>query len=161
MGFKICDSNVLVSANGRDTHADLECQLACIDALEEIIEKDILVLDRSGEIIEEYSGYCQYSGQPGVGDMFFKYTYNNMYYDESCLLVDITSNNSGSYSEVPGEIDTAGFHKKDHKFIAAAAASGKSPAILNATDSDWYIHRAVIQKHGFIVLQLCPQHQNK
>ena len=160
MSFRICDSNVLIAANGRYTHADVECQLSCVEALMNLIKSDILVLDSTDEIIDEYVRHTSYSGQPGVGDAFFKHIYDNKYNSKSCLLVTITAI-ANTYSEVPREINDAGFDKSDQKFVAVAISSGVNPVILNATDSDWYIHRNELESHDINVLQLCPQHQDR
>jgi hypothetical protein len=46
-----------------------------------------------------------------------------------------------------------------HAFIVAVAvASGESPPILNAVDSDWWNHREALVESGFVVDFLCPQH---
>ncbi len=161
MNFKICDSNVLIAANGRGTHADEVCQLACIEALENIIKNNVLVLDHSNEIMDEYVKYASYSGQPGVGDMFFKHIYRNKYNSDFCLLVTITKTANDTYLEVPRGLDVAGFDKSDQKFVAVAVSSRENPEILNATDSDWYIYRSELSQHGINILQVCPQHQNK
>ena len=161
MGFKICDTNVLVAANGRNTHADINCQISCTEALTNIKSNDILILDRNGEIISEYVNNINFSGQPGVGDAFFKHIFDNQSNPHFCLLVDITRIANDTYAEVPRAIDEDGFDKSDQKFVAAAISSGENPPILNATDSDWYIHREQLGLHGINVQQLCPQHQDK
>ena len=72
----VVDTNVAIAANGRNTHASLACQLACIEFLEKLVSakyRTAIILDDLDLIISEYSGYLNYKGQPGVGDMFFKY----------------------------------------------------------------------------------------
>ena len=41
----VVDTNVAMAANGRDTHADLECQLDCIEKLAAICREAVVVLD--------------------------------------------------------------------------------------------------------------------
>ena len=59
----------------------LECQLACVRAIDEIRSNGVVALDRTGLILREYADHCNYSGRPGVGDVFFKYTFDNQYTD--------------------------------------------------------------------------------
>ena len=161
MEYKVCDTNVLIVANGLNTHANIKCQISCVDALMDLKNRDILILDHTGEILNEYSRYSSHSGQPGVGDAFFKHIFDNIYNQNSCLLVTITKIENNTYAEVPGEINDAGFDKSDQKFVAAAISSGKTPFVLNATDSDWHIHKEQLDRNGINVSQLCPQHQDK
>ena len=50
----VVDTNVAIAANGGDrTHADEECQLACVQQLE-ALEQEIVAIDNMGRILEEY-----------------------------------------------------------------------------------------------------------
>ena len=46
MSAFVVDVNVPIVANGRETHADLDCQNASIDALLDIVQTGMLVLDK-------------------------------------------------------------------------------------------------------------------
>lgn len=65
--------NVLVAANENSEQADPECQIRCIDELLAIKNREILVLDADAEILDEYARHCCRSGEPGVGDQFFRW----------------------------------------------------------------------------------------
>ena len=69
----VVDTNVAIVANGRGTHADVSCQLACVERLEEVTRQWVVAVDDGGAILDEYSGHLHHSGIPGVGDAFFKY----------------------------------------------------------------------------------------
>ena len=89
----VIDTNVAIAANGRNTHACAECQLACIDFLEKLTQhpkKQLVVLDDAEQIWGEYSSHLNYRGQPGVGDIFFKYLHDNRHKQEAIELVSIT-----------------------------------------------------------------------
>ena len=66
----VVDTNVAIVANGRETHADGPCQFACIVKLERVVEQEIVAIDCTNFILDEYRNYLCHSGQPGVGDAF-------------------------------------------------------------------------------------------
>lgn len=74
----VIDTNVAISANGRSTHASWGCQLSCIEFLASYPQISI-VLDTLGLIMAEYAEHLNYSGEPGVGDIFFKYLHDYQY----------------------------------------------------------------------------------
>lgn len=153
----VTDTNVLIAANGRDTHADLACQLACATAIFEIASNGTAALDGGGLIMGEYVGYCNHSGQPGPGDVFFKYLFDNQYAGARVKLVAITSIDDPrrGFAELPeNDLDPS-----DRKFLAAAVAA--QAVILNATDSDWVEQQALVERLSVAVRQLCPQHVTK
>ena len=69
MKTHVIDTNVAVAANGRDTHANKACQLACMDALVLVATQKVAIDDR-GLILKEYGNRLNYAGRPGVGDFF-------------------------------------------------------------------------------------------
>lgn len=160
---RVVDTNVLVAANGRDTHADLECQLACINALEKIKSDKILLLDNLGLILDEYSRHCHYKGEPGVGDFFFKYVFDNQLVQSKCHIVSITQDhdNQSNFLEFPSDQGLQSFDPSDRKFVAVSIASSVYPKVCNATDSDWEEFKIELEKININVIQLCPQHATK
>ena len=154
------DTNVLISANGVDTHASFKCQLRCIELLEQIISnKKLILLDAEGDIFEEYQNYCDFSGKPGVGDFFFKWLHDHIANDELVRnLVVLKSNQEDIIYNVLKKIAClSGFDSSDQKFLAVAMTYEHNAVIHNATDSDWYNHRDCIAGiEGVAVNQLCP-----
>ena len=153
----VTDTNVLIAANGRNTHANSHCQLACIRAIEEIRAKGVAILDRSGLILSEYVDHCSHSGQPGVGDGFFKYLFDNQYAEDRVRLVNITKvdDPGRSFAQLPANT----LDMSDRKFLAVAVVA--QAVILNATDSDWAEQKALVEQLSVTVRQLCPQHAKK
>ncbi len=159
----LIDTNVLIVANGRNTHADYECQLACIEILEQIVANDIVVLDSMSLILDEYSKYCNYKGDPGVGDFFFKHTCDNQLVESKCLIVPITPDphRPDNFSEFPTHSGLVSFDPSDRKFVAASISSPSNSPIYNATDSDWSDARVALDDCDVPVVQLCPQHATR
>ena len=48
------------------------------------------------------------------------------------------------------------FDRSDRKFLAVAVAA--RVVVLNAVDSDWGEHKALMDEMGVVVKELCPQH---
>ena len=101
MADVVIDTNVAIVANGQTTQAGIECEEACIDALQRIYnvrrvtadndeeEQCRVVLDDGDEIMNEYRCHLSPSGQPGPGDAFFKWLWNNQFQEDHCVRVGI------------------------------------------------------------------------
>ena len=150
------DTNVLVVANGRGTHADEKCHERCVDELEHIVKHCVVVVDCDGRIIEEYMKHASF-GSRGVGDVFFKHVFDNGYNPARVRRVRITPTDDDrrGFQELP----VNGLDRADRKFLATAIV-GKAP-VLNATDSDWEEQKELTTEVDVEVRQLCPQHTSK
>ena len=157
MSAFVVDVNVPIVANGRGTHADLDCQNASINALLGIVQAGILVLDDQMQILEEYRRYLNPSGQPGVGDAFMQWVWENQAVAERCEQVSLTIGENG-FREFPSDPRLNRFDLADRIFVAVAKASSNDPEILNAVDPDWWEHRDALAQNGIRVNFLCPQH---
>lgn len=154
MDAYVVDTNVLIAANGRETHASVECQLSCVEQLMQIVSKpDKVCIDSLDLIMAEYRRYASYAGAPGVGDMFFRHVHDNIGNVTLCEQVGIHPG-GGSFLEYPTDPNLAGFDLSDHKFVAVCRASAYKPTIVNATDSDWKIFRQPLAKNRIRVRNL-------
>lgn len=155
---KVIDTNVLIVANGNSKQASIDCELACIEMIERPAKISISI-DEQGLIMDEYEKYCSYKGAPGVGDMFFKYIYDNQYDPTSRVnLITITpiDDETRSFKELP----TNNFDPSDRKMLATAVVA--EAEVVNATDSDWAEQDELMQQLNVTVRQLCPDccHRN-
>lgn len=153
------DTNVLQVANGNSPQADASCQLACVRELIRIRSEDVVCLDRIGLILDEYCRQrFNFSGQPGVGDSFFKWLFENQGNAEHCEQVTITPRDGEGwdFEEFPTDRRLASFDRSDRKFVAVALASERKPRVLNAVDSDWRAFRVPLEENGVFVQFLCP-----
>lgn len=152
----VIDTNVAISANGKNTHASPACQLACIELLENC-KKFYIAIDKAGLIISEYAKHLSHAGQPGVGDMFFKYLHDNEYAAKKIHAVSITisEDTCRGFNELPiNSLDPS-----DRKFLATAVVA--KATIINATDSDWAEQGELLETLNIEVKQLCPEHSCK
>ncbi len=156
MAERVVDTNVLLVASGRDDSSP-ECRLSCIGILVEITSRGGLVLDSLGLIVEEYSRRHNYSGQPGVGDAFFRWVHSNRYRKELCSTVPITPTEDGSFAEFPADPGLATFDEDDRKFVATAISHGDAE-ITVGTDSDWWQHREAFAEAGVKIQFRCEGH---
>ena len=160
MMVSVVDTNVAVAANGRYTHADELCRLACVERLEFLVAQEaeeVVAIDDRGLILEEYRNHLSHSGSPGVGDMFFKHVVTNLGNCARVRRFPVTpsENDRRGFEELPENT----FDRSDRKFLAVAVVAGA--VIVNATDSDWNEQAALMDELGVQVSQLCPQHASR
>jgi hypothetical protein len=151
MIHRVVDTNVAIVANGRDTNATVKCQLACLTQLRKILEGGQIVIDDAGDILEEYRRYLSPSGQPGVGDRFFREILIN--FTSKVQRVHLEKKSDGSYSDFLIDARLKAFDASDRKF--AAVARKVAVPVLNATDSDWLDHREALADNGIVVEFAC------
>jgi len=155
----VVDTNVPLVANEEAEQAGLGCIKACVAALEEVVYKGKIVIDDKMLILHEYINRLSLSGQPGPGDAFVKWVFENQANTERCETVPVTlkSGDPDDLVEFPNDPDLVRFDRSDRKFVAVTLASKMKPTILNATDTDWYDARGALAKHGVKIDFLCPE----
>jgi hypothetical protein len=149
----VVDTNVAILANNREWPSP-ECVLACAQQLREIVHTGRIALDAGDRIFAQYRGHLSFSGQPGVGDAFFKWVFDHYWNDERCDRVLITPEGD-SYKEFPADERLAAFHSKDRMFVAVAAVHSEQPPILQAVDAKWRNFVASLADYGVNVQFLC------
>ncbi len=107
-------------------------------ALLDVTQLGHVVVDDGLEIVQEYRNNLRAQGQPGVGDAFFKWLWDNLYVKEICTHVQITKHSKRGYREFSIHAGLAAFDPSDRKFVALAAAHPEHPPILQAVDSKWW-----------------------
>lgn len=148
---KVIDSNVAIVANGHAPQASIDCELACVELLERC-EHLSICLDQTSLIMDEYAKHLSYAGNPGVGDMFFKYLHDNQYAEKNIELVTINqvADDQRGFAELPENK----FDPSDRKFLATAVSA--EAHVVNATDSDWAEQQELMNQLNITVQQLCP-----
>ena len=151
----VVDTNVAVVANrGPEVTADLSCQLKCVERLQHLIELGTVAIDETGLVLEEYAKRLGWSGGPGVGSAFFKYIHNYQHLGERVRRVAVTQSDDDrkGFEELPENT----FDRADRMFLAVAVVA--NAVVLNATDSDWCEHEALMYQLEVEVHQLCPEY---
>ena len=154
----VVDTNVAVVANLQHEKAGPDCILASIGALSRARGQVVLV-DDGQFVFNEYRGQLSHSGQPGLGDAFFKWLWDNQANPERCRQISITPlDDSGTeFAEFPNDNDLLKFDRADRKFVAVALASGIKPTVLNSSDTDWWLFREALERNGLVLEFLCPE----
>lgn len=160
MSAFVVDVNVPIVANEHTPHADLNCVSVCVDTLAMIVRDGAIVLDDGMRILKLYLNYLSPNGQPGVGDAFMQWVWENQAVSERCELVTLTPNGHGTtdFQQFPDDPSLTGFDQSDRVYVAVALASTRNPEVLNAVDTDWWQHRAALLRCGIRLRFLCPQH---
>ena len=153
----VVDTNVAIVANGRETDADAQCQLACVEKLKFVAAGEVVAIDDGNSILKEYTRHLRFSGMPGVGDAFFKHVFDCQYQDDRVRRVAVTPSEDErrGFQELPEN----GFDPSDRKFLAVAVVA--KAVVLNATDSDWGEQEGLMERLGVEVSQLCPRYALK
>jgi hypothetical protein len=156
----VVDVNVAIVANGRSPQADPVCVSACVDALINIHAVGKIVLDDGMRILSEYMNHLSMTGQPGMGDAFMQWVWQNQAVKSRCERVHLESNPEDleSFLEFPADSDLQGFDPSDRKYVVVALGSRERPEVLNAVDPDWWEHRVALARIGIRLRFLCLQH---
>ena len=157
----VVDTNVPLVANGKADQAGWECEAACIQALRQVRGERRTLLDDKQLIIKEYRKRLSHSAQPGLGDAFFKWLWENQANPQHCRIVPVTVHADRGLAEFPDDPRLDSFDPSDRKFVAVALTSGTRPKLLNATDTDWRHDRQALAENGVDLLMLCPELMEK
>lgn len=158
----VVDTNIALVANDKTPQAGIDCVAACTEALIQIREGRRVLVDDHNLIFDEYRRHLSPSGQPGLGDAFFKWLWDNQGNPDHCRQVSVKPRRDRrGFDEFPDDAALEGFDPGDRKFVAVAVASGERPPILNASDTDWWEYREALERHGVKVRFLCPELMNR
>src|SRR5207237_10782006 len=91
----VVDVNVPIVANGSAPQADFKCRYACVEAIQNIVERGMLVFDDQMRILDEYLRYLSPRGQPGVGDAFMRWVWEHQAVAERCEQVHVVVSAAG------------------------------------------------------------------
>lgn len=151
------DTNAAIAANGKSPQASLSCVQACQTRLYLVRSRQRVLIDEGGLVLDEYRRHLSPRGQPGLGDAFFKWLWDNQANLQVCRRVSISpiSDPLRAFAEFPDDPDLKGFDRSDQKFVAVVLASRQRAAILDATDTDWWSFREALLRHGIQVEFLC------
>jgi hypothetical protein len=159
MSAFVLDTNVLVTANFRASHASAACVTASVAMLIEVRQQHVVVIDDAMIIFHEYFRRASLRGQPGVGDAFLKWLWDNQAKAEHCEKVRITplADDPDDYREFPRDPGLERFDRNDRKFVAVALVSASKPEVVNSVDTGWHTYREALSRHGVAVRFLCPE----
>ena len=157
MAFVVVDTNVALAANGDAKQADPQCVLRCLQELVATRNGRQVLLDDAGLILQEYLKQKPHGFPRGPGDAFLVWVYDNQANPVHIRVVPVTPLNGDprGFAEFPDDAELMAFDQDDRKFVAVALASGNAPPILNATDTDWWIHRNALVRNGVRLKFLC------
>lgn len=156
MDLQVIDTNVLVAANGSDTHADRVCQLACAQRLQETQDNAVLVLDAQRNIMREYQRRIASALRYSPAKIFFVWASKTA----PRLSVELTPHPTRTFTEYPSSDGLRHFDEDDRMFVAAAAVASEVAltVLVNALDNDYREHLTHLEEANIRVDELCPQH---
>lgn len=157
----VVDTNVPVVANGRPAgrcahNPTVECRIAAVQFLQEVIAEGRLVLDVAGDMQAEYRRNLNPAGQPGVGDRFYQVILHSA--PHLVERIDLPKRTDQEYAALPQSLIDAGFDPSDRKF--AAMAKQENIPVYNSTDSDWLEATDILVEEQIEVINLCGTDAN-
>jgi hypothetical protein len=157
----VVDTNVPIVANGCPKPGESrvpsnDCREAAIQFLIKTLKSGKVLVDLAGEIQAEYRKHLNARGQPGVGDRFYQVVLNSA--PRRIERVALPKRDDGEFADIPQALIDANFDPSDRKF--AALAKREDAPVINATDSDWLIHRDVLERSGIRVEFLCGRRRS-
>lgn len=151
----VVDTNVAVVANGRVSAGERQhspsCRLATVQFLNLVVNQGRVVVDAAGEVRAEYRHKLRPSGQPGVGDLFYREILNS--HPNRVESISLEKLENGEFADCPASLVQAGFDPSDRKFVALAKRA--DCPVANAVDSDWIDHATLLEAEGIEVNNLC------
>lgn len=154
----VVDTNVGVIANGVGGAAP-ECELACVQALREIIANGRIALDDSDLIFREYLRHLSLKGRPGVGDAYMRWVHDVRFDDTVCTRVTLTQSASSEtdFVEYPQHDGLASLDRDDRKFVAVAVSDPDKPTLMVGKDRGWDRHAEALLEAGVLMAFVCGQ----
>jgi len=155
MNKVIIDTNVILVAN--DKHQDVvdDCKDKCVIFLGAVQRNKVtLLLDKAGEIMQEYRKNLQSENRPyDIGARFWIYIAQNQGRPEIVNFVELDKDSQGNFMDFPNIGKLKKFDASDRKF--AALARKTCTPVTNATDSDWVNFYSELKSNGILVNFLC------
>lgn len=143
----VVDTNVLALANGKASHLGPNEEAVAAKWLAASLSTSKYLVDTAGAVIEEYSKYASRSGQPGVGDIFFR----SIFQQALVGYVDIGKTSDEVDECIPAKLRS--FDQNDRKWLALFL-KGQADHIVNATDSDYQNSISELSDEGIVVVEL-------
>ncbi|WP_372609465.1 hypothetical protein [Halomonas sp.] len=154
----VVDTNVLLVANDDHEGVSEECIIACIEAIEEIRRRGVVVIDDEWKILGEYHHKLNPNkGQPEPGDAFLKWLLQRQANTKHVAHVPVTETVQDWFEEFPDHDLQVAFDPPDRKFIAVAAADDGNPHVFQAADCKWLSWWPQLAGAGVRFRFVCPE----
>lgn len=135
--------------------ADDACRLATIRFLRELVAKGVVIVDEQGAAMQRFRSKLSGSGQPGVGDAFFRHLVDHEFDTRYVLRRPTPQDVSGEYEHFPKTPELQNFDSSDRLYVSIALAGKPKAKIANAVDSDYSHHKDALSASGVEVHELC------
>lgn len=156
MAEVVVDTNVLLVAEQLHQDISEECGLACVKRLQNIMQRDTVVLDDGYRVLNEYQNKIDPKRGTGPGVKFLKWLLQRQSNANHVAKIHISEHAQDCFHEFPVAKLEAEFDPPDRKFPAVANAHPSKPAILQAADCKWLRWWPELKAAGIRVEFLCP-----
>lgn len=156
MSKAVIDTNVLLVANGQHADVSPDCVIACVERLQAMEKRGVVVIDDGFRILGEYRHKTRLNPPKGPGDVFLKWLLRHTG-TQRVERVALTETGDDRFAEFPDPALEPRFDAPDRKFAAVAHAHPDKPPIWQAADCKWLDWWPALKLEGVLVEFLCPQ----
>ena len=174
MAHKIVDTNVPLTASGRNPQATEECRRQCDSVISRVLRGDIVVvLDEDGSAINEYRRNMYPDLKGSRAGQFLMYLLLNRRIRAGVYNVSLALDSGGRYEDYPDNEDNwtttvprcERFDPDDKKWVALAVRfkkdTGTDAPIVNAADRCWLAFESHLESAGIRLETLCREERQR
>ncbi len=174
MAHKILDTNVPLTAVGKNAEASPRCELECEEVVNLVLKGEIkVVLDDGDSIITEYRNNMHPDPNGTRAGQFLMYLFLNKHRPSRIKRMSLKTNDHGHFIDYPDDKDEWSteiphcerFDPDDKKWVALAlrfkAETGIDAPIVNAADRCWLAFEPHLQASGVKLETLCREERQK
>ena len=168
MVYKIIDTNVPLTAAGKNPQATEACVLNCGETINRILKgESVIVVDTNDCAIEEYRKNMYPDPKGTVAGQFLMYLLINRSQSHRVKRVSLPIDDNGQFEDFPNNDDTwttndvrcKTFDSDDKKWVALALrfkkVTGTDAPIMNAADRCWLAFEPHLESAGVKLEILC------
>ncbi len=165
MPHKIIDTNVPLTAAGKNEVASPSCQLFCEHTINRILKGEIVVvIDDAGEALKEYRNNIYPNLRGNLAGQFLYYLLTNQVPVYRLKLAKDAKDQYTDYPDKEGNWKSENercptFDPDDKKWVALACRfqkdTGQNAPIVNASDRCWRVYEPDLNQAGVILEFLC------
>ena len=161
MAHKIVDTNVPLTAAGKNPQASKACVLNCGETINRILKGEtVIVVDANDSAIEEYRNNMYPDPKGTAAGQFLMYLLINRSQSQRVKLVRLPIDENGQFQDFPDKDDTwttddvrcRSFDLDDKKWVALAVRfrkeTGDEAPIVNAADRCWLAFESQLESVG-------------
>lgn len=174
MTGKIIDTNVPLTAAGKNSEASIDCQRRCLEVVQSVLEGETsVVIDDRNAVLAKYRQNMHPDPTGSPAEQFLIHVLTNQLSSDCVQRAKLVEGPGGEFVDFP---DTDGtwttderrcktFDRDDKKWVALAVRfkkdTGSDAPIVNAADRCWLAFEAHLESAGVKLETLCREERQQ